>query len=61
MRKINQFKSADSLTIVKVYFDSDWGEYRCRLFVQGVENTDSEYFTDDKNDAIDTAQAMVNW
>ena len=45
--------------VVKVYRDSEWSEFRCRLYVAGVLRPEADYFTWDKDDAIDTAKAMV--
>jgi hypothetical protein len=44
----------------KVYWDSEWREYRTRFYENGVylgESCDS--FTDDKADALATAKAEV--
>ena len=43
----------------KVYLDKDWDEYQCELFVKGVWQKDATYHTDDKQDALDSANAMV--
>lgn len=43
----------------KVYRDSNWNEYRVRLYARGRLDEATDYFTDDKQDAIDTAAAMV--
>ena len=43
----------------RVYWDSDWQEYRVRLYVNGALRAAADYFTDCKTDAIDTAEAMV--
>jgi len=42
--------------VVAVYFDSEWAEYVARVTGQ----PDSDYHTDDKQDAIDTAVAMAS-
>ncbi len=34
------------------------GEYRVRLFVDGVYQAGADYFTDDRDDAIATAELM---
>ena len=43
----------------KVYHDSDWQEYRVRLYIDGVLYKTADYFTSDADDAIETAAAMV--
>jgi hypothetical protein len=47
--------------LVKVYKDSEWNEYVCRLFINGEESVDSSYHTDDKQDALDTANSMLGF
>jgi hypothetical protein len=45
----------------RVYYDSDWQEYRVKLW-QGpkrVREKNSDYHTDDRLDALETAQRMV--
>jgi len=58
MKLIQKLSDAD--VIVKIYRDYEWNEFVCRLFVNGAELKDSSYHTDDKQDAIDTAEAMLN-
>jgi len=43
----------------KVFRDSDWNEYRIRLYDNGILNPDADGFEDDKDSAIATAKAMV--
>ncbi len=43
----------------KVYRESDGGEYIARLYIKGILYEEGDYFTDDKADAIETANAMV--
>ena len=43
----------------KVYRDSDFDEYRVRLYIGGKLHARADYFTGDKSDAISTAAAMV--
>ena len=45
--------------IVHVQYDPQLSEYRCRLRVYGVADKDADYFTNDKDDAIGTADAMA--
>ena len=47
--------------LVKVYKDSEWNEYVCRLFANGAEMYSSAYHTDDKQDALDTADRMLGF
>ena len=43
----------------KVYRDSDYDEFRVRLYINGTLNAAADYHTSDKADAIETACAMV--
>jgi len=43
----------------KVYRDSEWQEWRVRLYIRGELHAPADYFTDDKADAIATAAVMV--
>lgn len=42
-----------------VSFNSEFREYRARLYVCGIAENAADYFCDDKQDAIQTAQAMA--
>lgn len=46
-------------TYVQVKYNSDIKEYYCVLTVNGVRQSDSTYYTDDKQDALGTAKAML--
>ena len=47
--------------IAKVYKDKDWGEHRVRFYSpEGKHYTESDYHTDDKEDAHDTAKFALN-
>jgi len=43
-------------TIIR--FDAESDEYVVQLFVNGVHQFDADYFTDDKEDATNTAKSM---
>ena len=58
MRKI--YENATKNVAVKVFKDTEWGEYIAKLYVNGTEYKPASYHTDDKQDAIDTANAMLN-
>jgi hypothetical protein len=48
---------------VKVYYDPEWKEYRCKPFIgtpPRVLRESTWYFTDDKEDALGTARQMVD-
>lgn len=44
---------------VKVYRDSEWNEYRARLYESGKLYAPADYHTDDRTDAIETAKKMA--
>jgi hypothetical protein len=43
----------------KVYWDSEFREYVTKLFIEGKHYEPSDYFTNDKQDAINTGIAMM--
>lgn len=45
---------------VKVYRYPAIDEYICRMYVDGTPCVDTDYHTDNKQDALDTAKAMVD-
>lgn len=46
--------------MVKVYRDSEWDEYSCVLFIDGIKQREAtNYYTTDKEDALNTANAMM--
>lgn len=45
--------------VVRVTYCNDWQEYRARLTLDGITNEAADYFTDDKADALQTAQIMA--
>lgn len=56
--KLSGRRVVEKIGDVKIYKDSDWGEYT--VVPKGATPTcDSAYHTDDMEDAIDTARAMV--
>lgn len=56
MRKIHSFTLKDGSKSV-VYHNSEWDEYVVRWYNhQGVHMDASDYYTGDKQDAIDTAR-----
>lgn len=43
----------------KVYKDSEWGEHRVKLHIDGKHQKNADYHTDDKEDAVGTAKKMI--
>lgn len=59
MRLISTIHKASEELTVKTYRDTDWNEYRVKTYIQGQHQQNADYHTDDKQDAHDTAQAIV--
>jgi hypothetical protein len=59
MKKVNEIVYENAT--VKIYFNSEYREYVCRLFIDNKEQKDAAYFTDDKDDANDTAKLMLSF
>lgn len=53
------FEAEHGPSRVKTYWDSEDREYVVRLWCSGTERKNAEYFTDDEDDAIGTAEAML--
>lgn len=45
--------------VTKVFYDTKWEEYQVRLYVGNVLERESDYYTDDLEDAKGTAQTML--
>lgn len=45
----------------KIYFDKEYNDYIVSLFVDGKIDLDSQYFTQDKSDALNTLEAMISF
>ena len=46
----------------KIYYNSEYSEYKVLFFNEdGIKLPDSDYFTDDKQDALDTAQLQLQF
>ena len=43
----------------KVFYDRDWEEYRVKFFKDGIYVGNADYHTNDKDDALDTADYTV--
>lgn len=58
MRLIKTLTNGDN--VAKIYRDTEWQEYRTRFFFGGVYQSESDYFTDDKTEAIESAVYILN-
>lgn len=60
LRKVAEF-SGDTRT-AKVYYDADFGEFTVRFYIFDVHQMHADYHTDDRKDAISSAQhELVRW
>jgi hypothetical protein len=55
LRAVDKFGSPDGKQ-AKVYFDREYGEFRVMFYDDGQYQSDADYHTDDKQDAISTAK-----
>lgn len=46
---------------VKVHYSAEWREYRARLYYHGQAIPALDYFTQDREDATDTAHKILQW
>jgi hypothetical protein len=59
MRKVTEFRSSDN-RLTKVYYNADFKEYTVKFYSSdGTYMDASDYFTNDKDDALATAQLHV--
>lgn len=58
LKKLNEIRVGCS--VVKIYKDSFTLEYICKLHVAGRHNSEADYYTDDKDDALLTARVMAS-
>lgn len=54
------FGEPGSLDSVRIYKDTEFGEYCCKLSIGNKYLPDADYFTPDRLDALETAHRMLN-
>lgn len=59
MRLISTIHKASEELTVKTYKDTEWNEFRVKTYIQGQHLQNADYHTDDKDDALSTAAAIV--
>lgn len=57
LRKIHTATGSDK--VAKVYRDVEWNEYRVIYYLNGQKLNGADYHTDDKADAINTANLWI--
>ena len=45
---------------VKVYYCNEWQEYQNKVYINGEYKPEQTSYTDDKQDAIDTAKLILH-
>lgn len=55
IRKIGHFENTKNGTTAKIYRDAEWNEYRVKFFKDGEYQPNSDYHSDTKTDAYETA------
>ena len=53
----SDYKNGNKQTFIK--YNGEWKEYRVLLFIEKKLQKDATYFTDDLEDAVNTAKAMI--
>jgi len=56
LRKIESISNESLELKAIIYHDAEWNEYRVKFHQHGTYQTESDYHTDDKEDAQDTAR-----
>lgn len=59
VKKIGEYENDEKTHRTTIHKDSDTGEYKVKLHVNGKHHEPADYFTDDKQDAHDTAKVMI--
>lgn len=56
LRKVRAFSNADGSRRAVVFRDAEWGEFRVSFAKNGSEKPRADYHTDDRTDALGTAE-----
>jgi len=56
-KKIKTYSKGNRKVVVR--FNYEWDEYRCYLWIDTIHQVVATYYTDDKQDALDSAMQMV--
>lgn len=59
MKKVHEVKNEAGNVVVKVHYNAEFQEYRCRPYIQGKAREEGDYFTSDLQDAKATASSLV--
>lgn len=56
LRLVNRIANGHTQKAAKVYRDVEWQEYRVKFYRNGMYQEGADYHTDDKDDAVGTAE-----
>lgn len=59
MRKVHTFENTNNGLKAAVYRDAEWNEYRVRFYRNGLHQVQADYMTDNKQDALATAETFI--
>lgn len=59
MRKIAEFKNDDDSKVAMIYRNVEWEEWVVCFYTDGKHNEAADYYTADKQDAVNTAKYVV--
>jgi hypothetical protein len=59
MRLINTFNNSISDTTARIYYSEELEEFQVKFFTERQHRPTMDYFTDDRHDAISTAQQVL--
>lgn len=59
-RKHQTIQREEGRVSVTISWSSEWQDYRCRLNIDGTDQQGADYFTDDLQDAKQTAASMAD-
>lgn len=59
LRLVTSIANQHTGKAAKVYKDTDWNEYRVKFYRNGVYQSKADMHTDDKDDAIGTAEVFT--
>lgn len=60
IHEITHTTAMGTIHTIKVYRDPEWNEWINEYFINGLAQTGSDYATDSKQDALDTAQWCID-
>jgi hypothetical protein len=59
LRLVTSIASSHTKRVAKVYRNSEWDEYQVKYYRNGIYQSEADSFTDDKDDAVGTAEHFI--